>query len=240
VLVGALIDELRLGQIIIPALSTLEMHDRILTQFLSQCKQSYATETENHGPALRATARRYAAIGKALITARDEEQDLFTALQTVMPWERFVASVTEAKTLLQPKTGDYLDGLRTYYPQLRKYAPLLLDTFTFAGAPFSACRTLQPSRRDAQPLLRRSAASRQRLNLIVAAIALWNTVHLDRAVTTMRQQGIAVPEEYLRHLSPLHWGHILLSGDYHWNRQLKMNLEQLRPLPKKAREDGSA
>ena len=52
---------------------TLEMHDRIMTMFLSQCKQSYATETENHGPALRATARRYAAVGKALITARDEE-----------------------------------------------------------------------------------------------------------------------------------------------------------------------
>src|SRR6266511_3524651 len=98
---------------------TLEMHDRIMTQFLGQCKQTYATETENHGPALRATARRYAAVGKALITARDEEQDPFTALQTVMPWERFVASVTEAETLLQPKTGDYLDGLSAYYPQLR-------------------------------------------------------------------------------------------------------------------------
>ena len=109
---------------------TLEMHDRIMTQFLSQCKQGVATETQNQGPALRA-----AAIGKALITARDEEQDSFTALQTVMPWERFVATVTEAETLLQPKTGDYLDGLGAYYPQLRKYSPLLLDTFTFAGAP---------------------------------------------------------------------------------------------------------
>ncbi len=78
------------------------------------------------------------------------------------------------------------------------------------------------------------------LNLIVAAIALWNTVHLDRAVSTMREQGIAVPDEYLRHLSPLHWDHILLSGDYHWNRQLKTNLEQLRPMPKKTREEGSA
>ncbi len=116
---------------------TLEMHDRIMTQFLGQCKQSYATETENHGPALRATARRYAAVGKALITARDADQDPFSALQSVMPWERFVASVTEAETLLQPKTGDYLDGLSAYYPQLRKYAPLLLDTFTFAGAPSS-------------------------------------------------------------------------------------------------------
>jgi hypothetical protein len=54
---------------------TLEMHDRIMTQFLSQCKQSYATETENHGPALRATARRYAAVGEALITARDADQN---------------------------------------------------------------------------------------------------------------------------------------------------------------------
>jgi hypothetical protein len=48
------------------------------------------------------------------------------------------------------------------------------------------------------------------LNLIVAAIALWNTVHLDRVVTTMREQGIAVSDEYLRYLSPLLWNQILL------------------------------
>jgi hypothetical protein len=65
-------------------------------------------------------------------------------------------------------------------------------------------------------------------------------MHLDRAVSTMREQGITVPDEYLRHLSPLHWDHILLSGDYQWNRQIKTNLEQLRALPKKAREEGSA
>jgi hypothetical protein len=114
------------------------MHDRIMTMFLGHCKQSYATEMESHGPALRATARRYAAIGKALITARDADQDPFTALQSVIPWERFVASVTEAETLLASKTGDYLDGLSAYYPQLRKYAPILLETFTLSGAPSSA------------------------------------------------------------------------------------------------------
>jgi hypothetical protein len=47
----------------------LEMHDRITTMFLGYCRQSYTTETDNYRPALRATARRYAAIGKALITA---------------------------------------------------------------------------------------------------------------------------------------------------------------------------
>ena len=116
----------------------LEMHDRVMTHFLNQCKQTYATETQNQSPALRATARRYATIGKALITAREAKQDLATALEEVMPWERFVATVTEAETLLQSKANDYLDGLGSYYGQLRKYAPLLLDTFTFLGAPSSA------------------------------------------------------------------------------------------------------
>lgn len=116
---------------------TLDMHDHIMTQFLSQCKQDSVTESHNQAPALRATARRYATIGKALITAREEEQDLLTALQSVMPWERFVVTVTEAEALIQPKTGDYLDGLGAYYSQLRRYAPLLLDTFTFKGAPSS-------------------------------------------------------------------------------------------------------
>lgn len=117
--------------------SVMEMHDRVMTSFLNHCKQTYATATQNHSPALRATARRYAAIGNALITARETNQDLATALETVMPWERFAATVTEAETLLDTQTNDYLDGLDAYYRQLRTYAPRLLATFTFRGAPSS-------------------------------------------------------------------------------------------------------
>ena len=54
------------------------------------------------------------------------------------------------------------------------------------------------------------------LNLVVAAIVLWNTVHLERAVADLRGRGQAVPDESLARLSPLGWEHINLTGDYVW------------------------
>ncbi len=69
------------------------------------------------------------------------------------------------------------------------------------------------------------------LTLVIAAIALWNTVYLTRAIEVLREQGEEVTDEHLRHLSPLHWGHINLTGDYTWNVNLSTDLERLRPLP---------
>lgn len=54
------------------------------------------------------------------------------------------------------------------------------------------------------------------LNLVVAAIILWNTVYLGRAIATLRRQGEPVPDLLLPHLAPLGWQHINLTGDYVW------------------------
>lgn len=54
------------------------------------------------------------------------------------------------------------------------------------------------------------------LNLVVAAIILWNTVHLEKAVAEVRERQ-EVPDDYLSYLSPLGWDHINLTGDYTWN-----------------------
>jgi len=53
------------------------------------------------------------------------------------------------------------------------------------------------------------------LNLVVAAIILWNTVYLEKAIKQVKE-NMDVPDEYLSYLSPLGWGHINLTGDYVW------------------------
>ena len=52
------------------------------------------------------------------------------------------------------------------------------------------------------------------LNLVVAAIILWNTVYLERAIRCLKEHGLSSDENLLRHLSPLGWEHINLTGDY--------------------------
>jgi Tn3 transposase DDE domain len=56
------------------------------------------------------------------------------------------------------------------------------------------------------------------LNLVVAAIILWNTVYLDRAVDSLRGHGRAIDERLLKHVAPVHWNHINLTGDYTWRQ----------------------
>lgn len=68
------------------------------------------------------------------------------------------------------------------------------------------------------------------LNLVVAAIILWNTVYLAEAIETLKKKGVEVKEEYLQHLSPLGWEHINLTGDYQWNFKHIPAAGQLRPL----------
>src|SRR5580693_2184795 len=55
------------------------------------------------------------------------------------------------------------------------------------------------------------------LNLLVAAIILWNTTYLQRAVDHLRIQGHHPASGDLAHLSPLGWEHINLTGDYRWD-----------------------
>lgn len=68
------------------------------------------------------------------------------------------------------------------------------------------------------------------LNLVIAAILVWNTVYLPHAIEAMRATGEDIPDEHLRHISPLGWEHIGLTGDYVWNLQQTTDLHNLRPL----------
>jgi len=68
------------------------------------------------------------------------------------------------------------------------------------------------------------------LNLIIAAIVLWNTVYLEKAVSTLRDKSISITDEQLQHIAPIAWHHISLTGDYHWDFSQQSSLDRLRPL----------
>jgi TnpA family transposase len=69
------------------------------------------------------------------------------------------------------------------------------------------------------------------LNLLVAAIILWNTRYLGRAVATLREVE-DVPDHLLAHLSPLGWEHVNLTGDYVWatSDEVSETRDGFRPL----------
>ena len=68
------------------------------------------------------------------------------------------------------------------------------------------------------------------LNLLVAAIILWNTRYLQDAFSTLRRGGRSAGDDLVRHVAPLGWEHISLTGDYIWPAA---SVTELRPLRKK-------
>ena len=58
-----------------------------------------------------------------------------------------------------------------------------------------------------------------------------NTVYLERAIVSLRTRDNAVvDDELLKHLSPLGWEHINLTGDYVWKKSSKLKEGKFRPL----------
>jgi TnpA family transposase len=67
------------------------------------------------------------------------------------------------------------------------------------------------------------------LNLVVAAIVVWNTTYLERSVKALRENNV-VEDDLLQYLSPLGWEHINLTGDYVWNLNKKVENGDFRSL----------
>ena len=55
------------------------------------------------------------------------------------------------------------------------------------------------------------------LNLVIAAIIYWNTMYMSKAAEHLRRAGKLLDPSLLKHVSPLGWAHINLTGDYVWD-----------------------
>jgi hypothetical protein len=55
------------------------------------------------------------------------------------------------------------------------------------------------------------------LNLLLAAIVVWNTVHLQACVRKLRSDGEPVNDDDLRYVSPLLRHHIGIYGQYNFD-----------------------
>ena len=92
---------------------------------------SYAVHTKF---AINEKVRLYARVGRALIAARESEEDPYEALESVIQWDGYVKSVEEADELARPEDFDYLDFIESRYAWMRRYAPTLLSCFEFKAA----------------------------------------------------------------------------------------------------------
>jgi TnpA family transposase len=114
---------------------TLTMHERFLGSRFNKAERRHQETFHRHGKAINDKVRLYARIGQALLTARDEATDPYRAIEAILPWDTFRASVEEAAKLAQPADFDFLALLTDSYSLVRRYAPAFLDVFEFRAAP---------------------------------------------------------------------------------------------------------
>jgi len=68
------------------------------------------------------------------------------------------------------------------------------------------------------------------LNLIVNAVAVWNTVYMQVAIQHLQQSGQDISETDLERLSPVRYEHINIFGKYSFDTPSVLTDEGLRPL----------
>ena len=113
----------------------IDLHDRILGRLFSAARNKHQQQFQASGKAINDKVRLYGRIGQALLEARNQGGDAFAAIEAVLPWADFTASVSEAQQLARPGDFDFLHLIDAGYSALRRYAPAFLEVLSLRAAP---------------------------------------------------------------------------------------------------------
>ncbi len=113
----------------------LGLHDQVIGKIFQSAKHRHQQQFQDSGKSINEKVRLYGRIGQALLEAKENGGDPFAAIESVLPWDAFSASVTEAQKLAQPEGFDFLHRISESYATLRRYAPQFLNALTFRAAP---------------------------------------------------------------------------------------------------------
>ncbi len=113
----------------------IDLHDRIMGKLFSAAKNKQKEQFHSSGKSINDKVRLYSSIGKALLNAKQNGSDPFAAIESIMSWEAFEASITEAEKLAEPEDFSFLPRLGENYATLRRYVPDFLLALKFKAAP---------------------------------------------------------------------------------------------------------
>ena len=113
----------------------IDLHDKILGKIFNAARNKHHEQFSESGKAINHQVLLYSKIGKALIDAKAQERNAFTAIESVLSWDAFVASVEQAQKLVQPDDFDFLYRVSDSYNVLRRYTPDFLKVLRFKATP---------------------------------------------------------------------------------------------------------
>lgn len=113
----------------------IDLHDRILGKLFNAARNKHQQQFQASGKEINAKVQLYGRIGQALLDAKQSGLDPFTAIETVISWDAFAKSVTDAQKLAQPEDFDFLHRISENYTTLRRYASEFLNVLKLRAAP---------------------------------------------------------------------------------------------------------
>ena len=111
------------------------LHDRIVGKLFNTAKHKHREQFQADGKAINEKLRLYGRVGQVLLEAKQSGGDPFAAIESIVSWEKFAASITEAQKLAQPEDFDFLYRIGEGYATVRRYAPELLSALALHAAP---------------------------------------------------------------------------------------------------------
>ena len=113
----------------------IDLHDRIIGKLFNAAKNKHQQQFQASGKAINDKVRLYGRVGQALLEAKKSGANPFAAIESVLSWAAFTASVGEAQKLAQPAQFDFLHRIGESYATLRRYAPQFLEVLKLRAAP---------------------------------------------------------------------------------------------------------
>ncbi|EEE07280.1 Tn3 family transposase [Burkholderia multivorans] len=113
----------------------VDLHDRIIGRLFNAAKKKHQQKFHRSGKSINDKVRLFGKLGRALLKAREDGNDAFKAIESVMSWDAFTKNVTEAEQLAQPEAFDFLHEIGDHYATLRRYVPAFLEVLQLRAAP---------------------------------------------------------------------------------------------------------
>ena len=113
----------------------VDLHDHIMGSMFNTAKNAHEKDFQRSGKAINDKVRLYWRIGNVLLEAKQTGEDPFSAIESIITWDDFVQSVTDAERLSKPESFDFYNLVGNSYSQLRKYVPVFLETLELNAAP---------------------------------------------------------------------------------------------------------
>lgn len=112
----------------------ITMHDRIVGGLMRRSKRKHAEELQDEAKRIRLAIDALATLGRALLNAKKAGQNAWHAIEQVTTWDELQTTTEQAEALSGPRKLNHLHFVDAQYPQIRRYAPALLEHFDFRAA----------------------------------------------------------------------------------------------------------